>query len=128
MKQGFLPILRLEAPALPSQSRPSSVLLRLIMFLIGFPTPLDDDAPTVATAPPVGVDEEFGARFGGTDSRSQLLWSLRSESDVGVTIDLTRSFSETNNAGDDDVDTTAVPGRFRRKLRTRCAGFKLLFG
>lgn len=97
------------------------------MFLIGFPTPLDDDVLTVAiaTAPAgVDVDEEFCVRLGDADSRSLLLWSLRSKSGVGATIDLARSFS-TNNAGDDDADTTAVPGRFRKKLKTRCVGFKL---
>lgn len=130
-KRGLLssPVLRLAAPAPPSKSRPSSMLLRRIMFLIGFPAPpFDNDDVTVAVAvadaPPAGADTyegHIGTGLGDADSRI----SLRSESGVGMTVDLTRSLS--NDVGsDDEADTAVVPVRFFKKLKTRCVGFRLL--
>jgi len=93
--------------------------------LIGFPAPpFDNDDVTVDT-PPAGADayeELIGVGLGDADSRS-----LRSESDVGMIVDFTRSFSIVDDVGgDEDVDTAVVPVRFRKKLRTRCVGFEPL--
>lgn len=98
------------------------------MFLIGLPTPpLEAPAVVMVTAaPPAGVDVDKGLNaglwLGDADSRSLLLRLRWSVSDMDMMAGLMRSFSDVG----DDGAMGAVPALFRKKLRTRCVGLKLL--